>query len=792
MEMNMKHYRLYLLYIAGALFLGGASPTLAQQRVLPEHLTDEYLNAFDLNEKKDYIHAFAQLKEVNKQMDAYLKLHEIHASQLTTQELVFPFWAIKKSLAEVAYKLGLYDVMKVTYDSLTKAYMYHRFENGTDDEHGNACLADMLRIYANSQQLIDHDKEAEKYLYLVRKAKYADIDFEDANHNDLAQLYYKQGRYQEALCQLDTILTGKRYGENARVRGSENTLHEIESQRALCLARLGRYDEALKVMKPIDGYFRKQNDQRGLAEALRKNAKILMLRYDATGKFDKAAITLYREYLSISRRFVDEHFVQMSESEREQYWLAEQPFVTDCYRLEDKDAALLYDVALYSKSILLQMGRNFKQNMTVAQRRTALAAIRKNWQDVQKAMKPSSVSIEFITYEKEDKQWLGAIVLSKNAKKPVFVKIGIVQAIKNHRLTPSLTVEEALTSNENEYKNILYQNDWMSRAIWNDELIETIGNAKSVYFAADGILHLWAVEYMLPSELKDKKFYRMTSTRTLTEKTQKLRTDKMLLCGGVDYDFEWGTHPQKDNDQVAYYKMTGDHLQLPYLKGSLSEVDSISLVRKAHPNDALLSSYRVTEWNLRKSMSKYQMVHIATHGYFSDSEYAGTDLYAPSTDRQLSNSCLFLAGAEKNMNNADFDPSELDGILSARELAGMDLSSVGLVVLSACQTGQGYLTTDGIYGLQRGLKTAGVKAIIASLWNVDDQASAYLMKSLYANLEKGLSLRDAFDQARKTLQTTTTQVMLRRTSRQLPNLVVERNFSEPQFCDAFILIDGNE
>lgn len=774
----------------GSLFLP-MDKASAQQRVLPDSLTDRYLKAFDLNEQKDYLSAFSHLKALNQQMDSYLELHQIQPSQLTTQELAFPFWAIKKSMAEVAYKLGLYEVMKTTNDALTKAYIYHRFEEGRHDEYGKGCLADLCRIYANSQQLISKDKEAEKFLYLALHQKQQDFDFESATRNDLAQLYYKQRRYEEALCQLDTILAGKRYGENARVRGSESTLHEIQSQRALCLAQLGNYEEALQLLKPITQYFRKEKDQRGLAEALRKTAKILMLRYDAIGKFDKAAITYYKEYLRVSRQYVDEHFVQMSESEREQYWLAEQPFATDCYRLENQDASLLYDVALYSKAILLQMGKTFKPDMTISQRRQALSSIRKSWQDVQRAMNPNSVGIEFVTYEKKGKQWLGAIVLGKTAKQPVFIPIGIVQVLKNHVLAPNLTLEQALTSNENEYKNKLYHDSWTRLAIWNEQLVKAIGNAKNVYFAADGILHLLAIEYMLPKELTGKKLYRMTSTRSLAEKAQKLRTDKMLLCGGVDYDFAWNPYNKKDNDQTAYYKMVSNDLSLPYLRGSQSEVDSITTLRKEHC-DTLLSGSIATEVRIRNLMEKYPVIHLATHGYFTDSENTGSQLYAASTDRQLSNSCLFLSGSEENMRNALFDPSNMDGILSARELASMDLSKVGLVVLSACQSGQGYLTMDGIYGLQRGLKTAGVRAIIASLWNVDDEASVYLMKNLYANLEKGLPLRDAFEQARQTLKTTTSTIRLKRAGSLIPDLLVKRSFSEPQFSDAFILIDGNE
>ena len=786
----MKHYRLMFYRSAMILCLAfyGSLTIQSQDRFFPDSIVDRYLEAFDQNEQKDYYQAYSSLKKVDRDMAGVLASRNESLSQLPEQEFLFPYWTVQKSLTEIAYKLGLAEEMKKYIERLTIAYDAHHFENKAQ---GDACLTDIGRMEANRRFLLGDYDMSEKLYRLSLNMKGQDYDFEAAVRNDLAQLYYKQGLYEKALCQLDTILSGRRYGDQARVHGSENTLHEIQSQRAICLARLGKLDEAGKLMKPIMDYYRKTNDAQGLAEALRKSAKIMMLRYDATGTFDKKALAYYREYLSISRKYIDENFVKMSTSEREQYWLTEQPFATDCYRLENKDAGLLYDVALYSKAVLLQMGKVFKPQMTLAQRQRTLGSIRTSWKSVQASMPVSSAAIEFVTYEKKGKEYLGGIVLNKSAKAPIFVEIISLDSFKNHLLDESLTVEKALVYNEDAYKNKLYSDSWVRNAIWTPSLIQVIGKAREVYFAADGILHQLAVEYLLPQQLAGKKFYRMTSTRLLKEKRSKIQTDRMLLCGGVDYSFCVNPYQKADNDQVAYYKMASDGLGLPYLRGSLVEIDSIARIREGH-QDLRLSSFLVTEKRMRQKMSEYPILHVATHGYFADSEKLGTELVAAASDSQLSNSCLFLSGAERNMQNTNFDPEVYDGILSAREIASLDLSKVNLVVLSACQSGQGYLTLDGIFGLQRGLKTAGVRAIIASLWNVDDEATAFLMKTLYANLEKGKSLYEAFSQARETLKKTTSMIRIRRTGRQLPDTTIRRKFEEPQYTDAFILIDGNE
>jgi CHAT domain-containing protein len=107
------------------------------------------------------------------------------------------------------------------------------------------------------------------------------------------------------------------------------------------------------------------------------------------------------------------------------------------------------------------------------------------------------------------------------------------------------------------------------------------------------------------------------------------------------------------------------------------------------------------------------------------------------------------------------------------------------MVLSACQTGLGYITADGVYGIQRALKQAGVDAMVVSLWSVSDEASALLMSRFYRNLCNGMDTYAAFMDARSQLMTAEQNsfdagtLSHRRT----------RRFADPQYTDAFILID---
>jgi CHAT domain-containing protein len=110
---------------------------------------------------------------------------------------------------------------------------------------------------------------------------------------------------------------------------------------------------------------------------------------------------------------------------------------------------------------------------------------------------------------------------------------------------------------------------------------------------------------------------------------------------------------------------------------------------------------------------------------------------------------LALAGA--NRTGKERAPDR--GILTAETIVGLRLEGLELAVLSACQTGLGEAGGgEGVFGLQRAFHLAGCRNVIASLWSVDDDATAALMILFYHNLlEKHLDAADALRQAQLTL-----------------------------------------
>lgn len=750
---------------------------VAAQNLFDE-LTEPYFSAFDLNEQHQYLEAHSAMYSVSRRADSILTAAGKSTSDISTGEYMSFYWPVKKSLGEIAYMLGLKGEMQQVVAQL-QACLAQR--TGDAPAVADGFRADVAKLLGGCYYLANQPDSAEEALTSALTLKPHDRPFLQAVRGDLAQLYYSRQQYPQALEQLDTVLT--LYGRDTT---AEPQRQEVMSQRAICQARLGRYDEALTTINNVIAYYRRQADSRRLAESLRKKGKILVLQHDANGGSLAEAVGCYEEYLRLARAFVDENFCGMSAGQREQYWMAERPFVTDCYRLENEAPALLYDVALFSKAVLLQLGRTFQPGMNEQQRRDALQGVRVSWQQVQRGLGRNDVALEFVNYEKQGQTHLGALLLTKRGN-PRFIPIAALSAITGHRVQfgfRKIPVSELFSvhGSEEALNNVrkidaVYNDSTLATIIWPEALCSAIGNARNIYFAADGILHRLAPEYVLPAQLQGKQLFRLTSTRQLTQARSAIQTDRMLLCGGVNYTLTQG-NTATNNDELAYSIVVSNFRgHLEYLPGSRAEVDSISALRSRHGGDLLVHADSVNEPAMRQLLRQYQALLISTHGSFEQATNLGTDLQPAAADMQLSQSCIYLAGAEANLHNPSFDASQSDGIFSAREVAALDLSNLDLAVISACQSGLGFITPDGVFGLQRGLKTAGVRAIVTSLWEVSDAATSLLMHFFYTNLENGMSLNQAFTQARQKLKETTRE---------------GKSFDYPYYYDAFILIDALE
>ena len=318
--------------------------------------------------------------------------------------------------------------------------------------------------------------------------------------------------------------------------------------------------------------------------------------------------------------------------------------------------------------------------------------------------------------------------------------------------------------------------------------MKAIGDANKVYFASDGPIHQLAIEYIMPDTTKT--CYRLSSTRVIAQKRKPVKMGSALLLGGMEYDASY-TPSGHDNDVVAYRYMSRRTKTIKSLPGTRKEVDSIYVFRH-NPKDTLLVGRDATDAAFMKLVkNKYDVIHLSTHGFFGSIIGIHNDIKPLLDDDSMSKSGLLFAGSEKTLTDDDFDESMSDGVLSSEEMSRQDLSGTELVVLSACQTGLGRLTDDGIYGMQRGLKLAGANAMIVSLWNVNDYSSSLLMRFFYQELEKQdvKDIHSAFLAARQRLMKEEMEVyQLDEYSLTLKRLTI--SFNRPQYINPFIIIDA--
>jgi CHAT domain-containing protein len=179
-------------------------------------------------------------------------------------------------------------------------------------------------------------------------------------------------------------------------------------------------------------------------------------------------------------------------------------------------------------------------------------------------------------------------------------------------------------------------------------------------------------------------------------------------------------HPVLQNKDGGLLALGNPDLDDPRLDLAFAEGEA-KLVASLYPSSRVLVRKDASESNFKKAGSVFSRIHFASHGKFQADEPLKSGLY--------------LA---KDADN--------DGVLTVGELYSMNLEA-DLVTLSACETGLGKISNgDDVVGLTRGFLYAGSRSIVASLWSVDDKATATLMQAFYANLAS-MNKREALRQA---------------------------------------------
>jgi CHAT domain-containing protein/tetratricopeptide (TPR) repeat protein len=400
------------------------------------------------------------------------------------------------------------------------------------------------------------------------------------------------------------------------------------------------------------------------------------------------------------------------------------------------------------------------------------------WNQVQNNLSKDEVAIEFVRYkvEKDSSYHYDALIIRKSDLNPILVNLCTEKQLKG------INPKEGFSS--------FYPLVWAP-------LEEYLKNINTIYYSPIGILNNIPFHALYSKKTdgdnikksKDGKsttiselnaeflinkytLHQLTSSRYLAMGIKEKATEKIeksiTLVGGVDYDYLPGNKIEikKGADFVTRGSNTKGAFQ--FLDGTKLEVETINKTLKLTGwETSLLEQNEATEENIEKleNHNAKGVLHIATHGFAFEEAIGNSTLtddisirYKLSNNSNPMKRCgLIFAGANWAWTGSDeykkLNPEAEDGILTAAQVALLNLKKTKLVVLSACETGLGKIEGgEGVFGLKRAFKLAGVEQIIVSLWEVADKETMELMTLFYEDLVKTQNAIVSFEKAQKTMK----------------------------------------
>lgn len=413
------------------------------------------------------------------------------------------------------------------------------------------------------------------------------------------------------------------------------------------------------------------------------------------------------------------------------------------------------------------------------------------------------------------KKCLYAIIMRKQWEHPRIISLG-----KNTDYYPmellSYSFNDNVKKDEQEQIaiiNEMYLDTVLSHYIWNKVIVHgEIREGDNIYYIPDGYLHKIAIEsFSFDGEKRVSDLYncyRMSSARELLKKKSKIsKTDKCLGIGGLQYSKSRplaidGQQKKKDSKKTPFFAfnfyrkrntalssmfnrdilepLSGSQAELAYLSESFGE--SVTIL------NGTIGTEKYVLQNINRI--KPSILHIGTHGFNCINKDLSTEeelFLIGDRDSYVSpmENSLYRTGIYMSLPQYESSKTASDGIITAKEISMTDLSNTKLVALSACSSALGNVNSEGVYGLQRGLKLAGAESMLVSLWDVNDKSTELLMKEFYKQLSMGKTRREALQKA---------QEAVRNYDEDLDDSDIGdyKTFAAPYYWAGFVLIDGNE
>lgn len=390
------------------------------------------------------------------------------------------------------------------------------------------------------------------------------------------------------------------------------------------------------------------------------------------------------------------------------------------------------------------------------------AFMRIDYQQIKENLKDEDVVIDFTDFISESRgRVYAAYIVNKGQKYP---------------LLKELFAESSIDSLEIPHPDMFYEQPYAKeifRLLW-EPFQNHVKEGATVYYVPSQLFFQVALEAIPMKDgslLGDHyRFVRLSSAREIVKVSDTIPIDlswtepNAVLYGGLQYNIE----PRLMAEESAKYDvpsllvlrdgvLRGDSIyrELPETR---KEVDKIKEILEARHLSVkkYIGPYGTEESFVNLNNCPPQILHIATHGFYYTPDAAKEVDYLRGYTDAMSLSGLILSGGNAAWQNKELPEGVLGGILTAADITRLNLEGVEMVVLSACQTGQGKATSEGLFGLQRAFKKAGVKTIVMTLWSVSDVVTKEFMIKFYENLaDKSFAWnkRHAFEQAKSYIRT---------------------------------------
>lgn len=526
-------------------------------------------------------------------------------------------------------------------------------------------------------------------------------------------------------------------------------------------------------------------------------------------------VDYFAQYMQAIRGALRNEFQLMNESERMLLWESEKTFVQEIMdllvmlpvgneNLMPSLSALAYDCMLLSKGILLNSSIEFEKliassgnaklkeeyektkqtNEEIKRLRLTAATdedlqkilqlqqqnqqrqlnlykdcaeiadftdyIGYDWKAVQQKLTKDDVAIEFAAIRTgpfDIYNYMAALVLTKDMSSPV-----------------ALPVCTFADLNIMKKDTLIYATPLVGNVAWG-QLAQYIKDKRNIYFSADGDFNYIGIEY-LQYEGKplseQKNVYRLSTTKQLCYQQSENQTNNAVLFGDINYNEEGAKPEEQIQRSISAMRGAGssldDDMVFANLENTRKEIDEVEKLLSANKvtNILKLSDVKASsEAFLSINDSKVNILHLATHGAYIE--------MAKSKDENDAMRRSLLAFAGANLGDGS-------GIVTAADIAKMNLRHCSLAVLSACETALGQMGSDGVFGLQRGFKNAGVHTLLMSLRKVNDEATMKMMVHFYRSLMAGQTPNQALRSAQQYLRT--------------------NGYDKPEYWASFIVLDG--